>query len=259
MSHRSSRPLSGPFAAQRAGIGIPGLFVTGTDTGVGKTVVASAIAATLADAGERVAVFKPVVTGIDDPTEDPADHEQLRAAARSSQAVQGIAPYRFGPPVSPHLAAKLAGVRIDPKALVEAARAAADDADVLVVEGVGGLMVPLTPSYSVRDFASDLGLPLVVAARPGLGTINHALLTIEAARRARLETAGVVLTPWPGEPSEIERSNRETISILGEVEVATLGPLYTAPPINAVAELPLDAWLSIGEGRLTPVPAGAGA
>ena len=200
-----------------------GVFVTGTDTGVGKSVVAAAICAVLAARGERVAAFKPVVTGLDDPPgEWPPDHELLAGAANAGQSPEEVAPLRFGPPASPHLAAELAGERIEPALLLAAARAAAERADVLVAEGVGGLMVPITPGYLVRDLAVDLGLPLVIAARPGLGTINHTLLTVEAARAAGLEVKAVVMTPWPKEPSTIERSNRDTISLLSAVDVECL-------------------------------------
>ena len=149
----------------------------------------------------------------------------LRDAAGSSQSDDEVAPYRYGPPMSPHLAASLAGEEILRERLLAAARAAADGADALVCEGVGGLLVPLALDYLVRDFAVDLGLPLVVAASPGLGTINHTLLMLEAARAAGLEVAKVVLTPWPDEPSPIESSNRETIAALGEVAVQTLARL----------------------------------
>ena len=218
----------------------PGIFVTGTGTEVGKTVVAAAVARTLATEGKRVAVFKPALTGLDEGGE--ADHELLRRAAGSDQSDEEIAPYRYGPPASPHLAAAMAGEEIDPERLRAAARDAGDGADVLVCEGVGGLLVPLacratrpldvkvdTP-YLVRDLAADLGLPLAIAAAPGLGTINHTLLTIAAARNAGLEVAAVVLTPWPEQPSEIEESNRETIAALGEVAVQTLPPLDLAEP-----------------------------
>ena len=96
---------------------------------------------------------------------------------------------RFGPPVSPHLAAELAGAALEPGGARGRGARAAAAADVVVVEGVGGLLVPLTLGYSVRDLAVDLGLPVVVAARPGLGTINHTLLTLEAARAAGLRRA----------------------------------------------------------------------
>jgi dethiobiotin synthetase len=146
----------------------------------------------------------------------------LQRAAGSTQADEEIAPYRYGPPASPHLAAALAGEEVDPERLRAVAHAAAAGGDALVCEGVGGLLVPLRGDYLVRDLAVDLGLPLVIAASPGLGTINHTLLTIEAARSAGLVIALVVLTPWPDEPSPIERSNRETIESLGEVPVQTL-------------------------------------
>jgi dethiobiotin synthetase len=197
------------------------VFVTGTGTEVGKTIVAAAIARTLAAAG-TVAVFKPAVSGLDDYPPGLPDHELLRLAAGSAQSDDEIAPYRYGPPVSPHLAAELADEEIDPERLLAAARAAAGRADSVVVEGVGGLLVPLTPTYLVRDLAVALGHPLVVVAPPGLGTINHTLLTVEAARAAGLAVAAVVLNPWPAEPSAIERSNRETIEALGEVPVLTL-------------------------------------
>ena len=224
------------------------MFVTGTGTEVGKTVVAAVIARALARAGKRVAVFKPAITGLapDEGADGPirqghldasarrrgeeADHALLRRAAGSAQSDEQIAPYRYRQPISPHLAAALAGEEIDPGRLRGAARAAAADADALVCEGVGGLLVPLSPRYLVRDLAADLGLPLVVAAPPGLGTINHTLLTVEAARAAGLDVAAVVLTPWPGEPGQIERSNRETIAALGDVAVETLPPLDRADP-----------------------------
>jgi dethiobiotin synthetase len=208
---------------------VRGVFVTGTGTEVGKTVVAAVIAHSLASSGKKVAVFKPAVTGLDD-AEAEADHELLRRAAGSQQSDEEIAPYRYGPPASPHLAAELAGEEIAPSRLLAAAKAAAASADVLVCEGVGGLLVPLAPDYLVRDLAAELALPLVIAASPGLGTINHTLLTIEAARAAKLEVASVILTPWPAAPSRVEESNRETIAALGEVEVRTLPPLDLSRP-----------------------------
>ena len=204
------------------------VFVTGTGTEVGKTVVAAVLARTLAGSGSRVAVFKPVVTGLEDSGEP--DHELLRRAAGSDQSDEEIAPYRYGPPASPHLAAALAGEEIDPGRLRAAALAAAAGADELVCEGVGGLLVPLAADYTVRDLAVDLGLPVVVAAPPGLGTINHTLLTLEAARGAGLGVAMVVLTPWPGAPSPVEASNLETIAALGEVRVETVPRLDLRDP-----------------------------
>jgi dethiobiotin synthetase len=220
---------------------VRGVFVTGTDTEVGKTVVASALAATLAAHGNRVAAFKPAVTGVADSAEAPPDHELLRRAAGSDQPPEAVAPYRFGPAVSPHLAAQLAGNEVAPGHLIAAAEAAAAHADVLVVEGVGGLLVPLSPDYLVRDFAAELRLPLVIAARPGLGTINHTLMTIECARATGLEVAAVVLTPWPRFPQEVERSNRQTIESLADVETFGLPQVEIGV---AVSDLPIKRWVS---------------
>jgi dethiobiotin synthetase len=217
-----------------------GLFVTGTDTGVGKSVVAAAVCAALVARGERVATFKPVVTGLDDePGEFAHDHELLASAANAGQAPDDVAPYRFGPPVSPHYAAGLAGERIEPAHLLAAARAH----DLLVAEGVGGLLVPITTGYLVRDLAVDLELPVVVAARTGLGTINHTLLTVEAARAAGLTVVGIVMTPWPDEPAPVERSNRETVERLAGVPVSGLPPTNPQGLAEAGASLPLHDWL----------------
>jgi dethiobiotin synthetase len=190
-----------------------------------------------------VAAFKPVVTGLGDPpTEWPRDHELLAAAAGGWQTPEQVAPYRFGPPLSPHYAAELAGEAIEPARLVEVARALGSGR-VLIAEGVGGLLVPITPGYLVRDLAIDLGLPLLIAARSGLGTINHTLLTVEAARAAGLAVAAVVMTPWPTEPEPIEVSNRTTVERLAGVPVAGLPPTHPDSLGEAGSQLPLDEWL----------------
>jgi dethiobiotin synthetase len=151
----------------------------------------------------------------------------------------------FGPAVSPHHAAELAGQDIEFGRLVDAARATAAGADALIVEGVGGLLVPLNADRSVRDLAAELALPLVVAAATGLGTINHTLLTVESARAAGLEVAAVVMTPWPADPGPLEVSNRVTVARAGSVEV--VGLPETTPDVAALAsagaDLPLDDWL----------------
>ena len=221
-----------------------GCFVTGTDTGVGKTVLVAALVAALRAGGVRVAAFTPVVTGLDEPEPGrPADHELLAAAA--GLAPEAVTPQTFGPPVSPHLAAELAGTPIDPAAVIAAARAAGGRAEALVVEGVGGLLVPLTRRFTLRDLAVALGLPVVIAARPGLGTISHTLLTVEAARAVGLDVRAIVLTPWPDAPSAMERSNRETIAAMAEVEVATLAHVGTGVAELAAAggALPAAGWL----------------
>ena len=205
-------------------VALRGCFVTGTDTGAGKTVLAAAIVAALRASGRRVGAFKPVVTGIDEPDATwPADQELLAAAAGARP--QDVCGRTFGPAVSPHLAAQLAGVELSLDELAADARAAAARADAIIVEGVG--------------------LPLVVAARPGLGTINHSLLTLAAARAAGLEVRAVVLTPWPARPSAMQESNRATIARRGGVAVHTLATV--APDVadlaRAGAGLPLEDWI----------------
>jgi dethiobiotin synthetase len=202
--------------------------------------VAAAVCAALAARGEPVAALKPVVTGLDEPAgEWPYDHVLLARAAGGRQAPEDVAPYRFGPAVSPHYAAKLAGEAIEPARIV----AAAGRHELLVCEGVGGLMVPITTGYLVRDLAVDLGLPVVVAARTGLGTINHTLLTVEAARGAGLSVAGVVMTPWPADPEPIEHSNRVTVERLAGVAVSGLPPTDPDSLADAGLHLPFDKWL----------------
>jgi dethiobiotin synthetase len=242
-------PLSDEIGQEARSVRASGVFVTGTGTEIGKTVVAAVLARSIADHGASVAVFKPALTGMDEfPDYDEAaalaavaagsevsienlpDHAILRAAARSSQTDDEIAPYRFNPPMSPHLAAGLAGVEIDPDRVMRAARAAADGVDAIVCEGAGGLLVPLSPSWTMRSCAVELGYPLVVVAPPGLGTINHTLLTIESARSVGLKVAAVVLNPWPEDPTPIEADNRETIESLAGVEVLTLPKLDLSRP-----------------------------
>jgi dethiobiotin synthetase len=225
---------------------VRGCFITGTDTGVGKTVLAAAIVASLRGRGVDVLALKPVITGLDEPSDPewPADHELLGAV--SERAPGEVIVTGYGPAVSPHLAAELSGRPLGLAALRDATLAAAGTAEVSVIEGVGGLLVPLDDAFLLRDLAREIGLPLVIAARPGLGTINHTLLTLESARYAGLTVAGVVLTPWPERPDEVERSNHLTIGRLGDVEVRTLRRVARPEPrllAEAASDLPLDRWL----------------
>ncbi|MDQ6834615.1 MAG: dethiobiotin synthase [Actinomycetota bacterium] len=224
-----------------------GCFVTGTDTGVGKTVLSAAVVAGLSAQGIRVRALKPIITGLDEaPDPDwPPDHQLLASVAGATAQETMLVGY--GPPVSPHLAAELAGRPLELGPLVSSIRALQAAETALVVEGVGGLLVPLSARASVRDLARELGLPVLVAARPGLGTINHTLLTLEAARAAGLSVAAVVLTPWPAEPSAMELSNRSTIESLGQVEVGVLAPVPGPSPEHlaaAAADFPLRRWLA---------------
>jgi dethiobiotin synthetase len=229
-----------------------GCFVTATDTGVGKTVLAAAIVAGLAQAGVSVRARKPVLTGVSAARRAVGERlegldDDALLAALSGETPEEVSLARYEPAVSPHLAAAASGRAIDAAAIVAELRRVAAACDALVVEGIGGLLVPLSEGWDVRRLAAELALPVVVAARPGLGTLNHTLLTLEAARCAGLDVRAVVLTPWPPAPGELERSNRETIAALGAVEVATLPrleQLSAATLAGAARGLRYERWLS---------------
>ncbi|MEV4420906.1 dethiobiotin synthase [Patulibacter sp. NPDC049589] len=247
-----AEPAEHPASAVVAGRSpLRGIFVTATDTEVGKTVLAAAICARLRADGVRVAAHKPAVTGLDEPAPPYGrDHELL--AACTGQSAEDVCPRRFGPAVSPHLAAEGAGETLVPADLIAAARAAgappADgtDAPTLVVEGIGGLLVPFDrEGFDLRALAVALGLPVVIAARPGLGTINHVRLTAEVARAAGLVVRGVVLTPWPSGDA-LADDNRRTIAELTGLPVDVL-PRCTLTPgglAEAAAALPVGRWVA---------------
>jgi len=211
---------------------IPGLFITGTDTGAGKSYLTAAIAAAMVANDIDVVVRKPLLTGLDDAATDGTwlDHDLLSVAVGRAEVAEAISPVRFGPAVSPHLAAEQAGAVIDVGAIAQELRElAGSDGRTLLVEGIGGLLVPITRTDSVADLAVELGFPVVIAARPGLGTISHCLLTLEAARSRGLDVRAIVFGPWPESPSDIESDNLKTVAQLGNVSVATL------PAINDIS------------------------
>ncbi len=227
-----------------------GLFVTGTDTAVGKTILSATLLAAMRAAGKRVGAHKPVLTGADTSPSGPwpADDELLALAA--GMDARDVTPVRYGPAVSPHLAAALAGEKLDRASILRHVGVAGRQHDTLILEGVGGLLVPLAEDFTVCDLAVELKFPVVIAARPGLGTINHTLLTLQAAREAQLDVRAVVLTPWPDQPSSLERSNLETIGRLAAIEVWWL-PYLQGPDTTILAQagarLPFRHWLSCSE------------
>lgn len=174
-----------------------GVFVTGTDTGVGKTLFSAALLLRLGAAGINAAACKPIAAGCrrHEGRLVSADAELLAAAAPVKAALQTINPVALEPAVAPHIAAAEAGIRLDPAPLVAACRAAARGADFLVVEGAGGWRVPLGETGTMADIAAGLGLPVVLVVGLRLGCLNHALLTAEAIRRDGLRLAGWVANP----------------------------------------------------------------
>jgi dethiobiotin synthetase len=204
-----------------------GWFVTGTDTGVGKTVVAGALAWLAREAGWRVGVFKPTATGCRRDVRLGlvcADTEFLAHCAEASENLETINPVRYSAELAPMVAAERQHRPID-WAAIRASWERIRQADVAVVEGAGGLLVPIDREHNMADLAKELDIPLVIVARPGLGTINHTLLTIEAARTRGLSIAAVVINGYrPDAATPAEESNPEVIGRLAKMPIPLIVP-----------------------------------
>ncbi len=201
-----------------------GLFVTGTDTGVGKTFVTTALARALRAAGIDVGVMKPIETGV--PAAGPEDARALRLAAGVDDPLELVCPVRFALPASPEAAAKAERRSVPLAAIRDAHRALARRHAFLLVEGAGGLLVPIDAETDMADLARELALPLLVVTRPTLGTVNHTRLTLEAARSRGLEVLGVVIShATPAEAtSEGDRRNLEgLVERLGDDLIGAVG------------------------------------
>ncbi|MGD0138739.1 MAG: dethiobiotin synthase [Tepidisphaeraceae bacterium] len=219
---------------------IPGLFITGTDTGVGKTLVAGAIADWFRRRGTRVAVCKPVATGCPRRREGlvSEDAEFLAHHADAKFPLNTICPQRFAEALAPAIAAERAKQKIEWSAIDAAIQTMTGSSDCLIVEGVGGVMVPIDRRHSVSDMIGWLGLPAVIVARAELGTINHTLLTLQVLRNANLSVAGVVINQYPSEtPTVVEETNPRAIEKWGDVPILCLVPRFVGP---AIPELPRD-------------------
>ena len=187
------------------------LFVTGTDTGVGKTFVACALAHAWRAAGRRVGVLKPVETGVEG---EPEDVRRLADAAGDRAPLDEVCPYRLRAPLAPAVAAPLEGVVVDVDRIAALIERRAREVDVLVVEGAGGLLVPIAGATTYLDLAVRLRLPLLLVAANRLGTINHCALTARVAAGAGLVMYGFVLSQPAVETDASARSNAETIAAL---------------------------------------------
>lgn len=191
-----------------------GYFVTGTDTGVGKTHVTAALARCARTGGKKVFAFKPVESGCEAINGHlfGADMEALAKAAGDWQHGDLRGVYQLRSPVAPYVAAVEDKVEIDLGRIVRTVKDGAGQADVTLVEGAGGWRVPLTSGQDIADLAREVGLPIVVVSRATLGTINHSLLTVEAVERDGCRVAALVLSQRPEESSEFTRSNAEQIA-----------------------------------------------
>ncbi|MEI7879239.1 MAG: dethiobiotin synthase [bacterium] len=212
-----------------------GIFVTGTDTAVGKTFVSAGILAVFRAAGRNVVPMKPVQTGcqLRKGTLIPPDlMVSLKAGGLRVSAADraDMAPYCFKPACSPHLAAKLAGTRISLKRIEIAYRRLSRKYDGIIVEGAGGVLVPLNAKETMLDLMVRLQLPVLLVARPGLGTINHTLLSLRVLAEAKLKVLGVVLNQTsPGRWGQIEEDNRRTIERMGNVKVLACIRIQRSP------------------------------
>ena len=218
-----------------------GFFVTGTDTGVGKTVVACALVRQLADRGVDVGAMKPIETGVGD--EGPLDARALQAAAGGVDTLDDVCPQRFALPAAPTVAAAAEGRQVEVWAIRRAYELLSARHDCVVVEGAGGLLVPASEEHSMADLARELELPLLVVARATLGTINHTLLTLEAAVARGLSVAGVVISHSAGALSGADEANLAALRrALGGSLVGELPPFKDGdkPPPGAID---LDALL----------------
>lgn len=216
-----------------------GFFVTGTDTGVGKTLVSGGIAKILRDAGKKVGVFKPVASGCARDFDGlvNADAAFLRECSHCDFDLSVINPIRFLAPAAPIVCEEHENKQCDFEAMAKAYNQICDDSEVMIVEGVGGIRVPLSQGVDVVELAKMFGLPVVIVSRPGLGTINHTLLTIDAVRNAGLELAGVVVSGY----------NHETAGLAEETLPMVLEEWGQTPVLSIV---PYDEESSVEEGKL---------
>lgn len=211
-----------------------GLFITGTDTGVGKTSVTAGLAAVLREGvpvrdgynAGNVQVWKPVQTGIPSAEAPESDSYRLRKEGGLEQQERDIATLTLPDPLAPWMAARRIGETIDVDALLAEGRSRLSAGDFLLVEGAGGLAVPLTERHLVADLAAGLGLPLLIVARPGLGTVNHTLLTVAAAKQSGIPIAGIVLNGYRHTDTDMPavRENAEMIETFSGIPVVGLLP-----------------------------------
>jgi dethiobiotin synthetase len=205
---------------------VTAIFVTGTDTGAGKTAVGCALARAARAAGLHVRVLKPIETGCTrgaDGALVPADALALAAAAGDDAPLARVCPYRFALPAAPEVAAAAEGAVIELGPIADALADATKDADLVLVEGAGGLLVPIAPGLDMAGLAARFDLPLVVVARASLGTINHTLLTLEAARARNLRVLGVAVSHTGEVHSDADRRNLDLL--LARLPARFLGEL----------------------------------
>jgi len=201
---------------------VNGFFITGTDTDVGKTIVTACLATLFKSQGLDVGVMKPIETGVDPECSSTAnsDAKFLMEVSNSTDAEEEVCPYRLKIPASPYQSAQIAGTQIRPAIILENLKVLQSRHDVTLVEGIGGLLVPITQNYSVADLALEMGLPLIIVSRIRVGTLNHTLLTVKAARQHGLKIKGIILNQQEaGNLNEVEKQQGKLIEELSEIPV----------------------------------------
>ncbi|HTN72968.1 MAG TPA: dethiobiotin synthase [Methylomirabilota bacterium] len=224
-----------------------GIFITGTETGVGKTFFACGLAALLREAGYRVGVMKPAETGCAerDGRIFPEDAVHLKEASGCDVTLEKICPYQFRDPLAPSVAAEREGLRIDIDRLMGIYNEISSNHDITLVEGAGGLMVPVLPSYTYADLAGVLKLPVIVVAANRLGVINHLLLTLEHASCKGLRVLGYVLNQVESQTSLAAETNREALFALTSTPCIGELPYFETEPDNLFSLDLLDNQLDL--------------
>lgn len=205
-----------------------GCFIVGTDTGVGKTVLTATLARWMRQHGIDIGAMKPIETGVSPDGFRVSDAERLQEAAGIKESLETLSPYRFPHPVAPLAAARSSGVRIDPARIVHTFHALANRYEFMLVEGIGGVRVPVTETQEIRDLIKALDLPAIVVGRLAIGGINHAMLTVEALQQRQIQIVGIVLNDslLPGPSSAETEQHTSTLELLRELSgVRVLGPL----------------------------------
>lgn len=211
-----------------------GLFIAGTDTGVGKTIVAAGLVAALRARGEQIGVWKPVQSGTSQHDPD-SDGCRLTRLSGVTDRVEEVAPLSFSAPLTPVLAAEKEGVVLTLSQVIEAGLPLTNRHSALIVEGAGGLAAPLTENELVADLIIALKLPMLLVARPGLGTINHTLLSLFFARRHNIPVAGVIINGYRDAETISDESlytNAEMIKKYGNVDILGKIPWLSEEPTN---------------------------
>jgi len=222
-----------------------GIFVSGTDTGVGKTVVACALVRALRARGLDVGAMKPMETGV--ASAGPLDAIALQEATGSGDSLDEVCPLRFALPAAPNVAARHEGRVVELESVLSAYTSLAARHAFMVVEGAGGLLVPTRDDATMADLAQSLALPVLVVARAALGTINHTRLTLDALAARGLRLAGVVISHSGGPLSAADAANLEVLrDELGERLVGEVAPLG-AGELPDAASLRVDAMLAAAE------------